>query len=60
LPGRQILLSPLSPGPIGPAGKGLRVTLTGNQIEDSPKIDSYKPVSRHYEEEYYRYFGWPY
>ena len=42
------------------AGKVLRVNLTRKQIEDSPSIESHKPVSRQYEEEYYRYYGWPY
>ena len=36
------------------------MNLTRKQIEDSPSIDSHKPVSRQYEEEYYRYYGWPY
>jgi len=30
------------------------------QIEDSPAIESHKPLSRQYEEEYHRYYGWPY
>ena len=34
--------------------------LTRKQIEDSPSIGSHKPVSRQYEEEYHRYYGWPY
>jgi hypothetical protein len=38
----------------------LQVNLTRKQIEDSPSIDSHKPVSRQYEEEYFRYYGWPY
>ena len=42
------------------AGKLLLVNLTRKQIEDSPSIESHKPVSRQYEEEYYRYYGWPY
>ena len=37
----------------------LRVDLTRKQIEDSPSIDSHRPVSRQYEAEYYRYYGWP-
>jgi sporulation protein YlmC with PRC-barrel domain len=36
------------------------VNLTRKQIEDSPSIESHKPVSRQYEEDYYRYYGWPY
>lgn len=38
----------------------MRVTLTRKQIEDSPAIDTHKPISRQYEEEYHRYYGWPY
>jgi sporulation protein YlmC with PRC-barrel domain len=60
LTGRQVLLSPHSFGGLHQAGKILRVNLTRKQIEDSPAIESHKPVSRQYEEEYYRYYGWPY
>ena len=60
LPGRQVLLSPHAFGGLHQAGKLLLVNLTRKQIEDSPPIESHKPVSRQYEEEYYRYYGWPY
>lgn len=60
LPKRQVLLSPLSLGPLDPAGEVLRVNLTRKQIEGSRSIDTRKPVSRQYEEEYYRYYGWPF
>jgi hypothetical protein len=60
LPGRKVLLSPHAFGPLDPAGKLLPVNLTRKQIEDSPSIDTHKPVSRQYEEEYHRYYGWPY
>ncbi|HWX23367.1 MAG TPA: PRC-barrel domain-containing protein [Candidatus Binatia bacterium] len=60
LPGRQVLLSPHIFGSLDPAGTSLRVNLTRKQIEDSPSIETHKPVSRQYEEEYYRYYGWPY
>jgi len=59
LPGRQVLLSPHSLGWLEQPEKVLHVNLTRKQIEDSPSIDAHKPVSRQYEEEYYRYFGWP-
>ena len=36
------------------------VHLTRKQIEDSPAVETHKPVSRQYEEEYHRYYGWPY
>jgi sporulation protein YlmC with PRC-barrel domain len=60
LPRRQVLLSPHSLGRLDQAEKVLRVKLTRKQIEDSPPIESHKPVSRQYEEEFYRYYGWPY
>ena len=60
LPGRQVLLSPYSLGRLDQGARILNVNLTRKQIEDSPSIESHKPVSRQYEEEYYRYFGWPY
>jgi hypothetical protein len=60
LPGRQVLISPHAFGNLHEAGKHLLVNLTRKQIEDSPAIESHKPVSRQYEEEYYRYYGWPY
>jgi hypothetical protein len=60
LPGRQVLISPHAFGNLDQTGKVLRVNLTRKQIEDSPAIESHKPVSRQYEEKYYRYYGWPY
>jgi hypothetical protein len=60
LPGRQVLISPHSLGRLDETGKVLRVNLTRKQIEDSPSIETHKPVSRQYEEEYYRFYGWPY
>jgi len=60
LPGRQVLIPPHVFGKLDSDGKILRVKLTRKQIESSPSIESHKPVSRQYEEEYHRYFGWPY
>jgi len=60
LPGRLVLLSPHAIGSVYQDGKVLLANLTRKQIEDSPAIESHKPVSRQYEAEYYRYYGWPY
>ncbi len=60
LPGRQVLISPHAIDGLEQTGNVLRVNLTQKQIEDSPSIESHKPVSRQHEEEYYRYYGWPY
>ena len=58
--GRKVLLSPHAFGTLRDSGKLLPVNLTRKQIEDSPAIATHKPVSRQYEEDYYRYYGWPY
>jgi len=60
LPGRKVLISPHSLGRLEQAQKVLRVNLTRKQIEDSPAIETHKPVSRQYEEDYYKHYGWPY
>jgi hypothetical protein len=60
LPGRQVLISPHAFDNLHQVGKVLGVNLTRKQIEDSPLIESHKPVSRQYEEDYYRYYGWPF
>jgi hypothetical protein len=59
LAGRQVLLSPHAFGSPRQGGKLLRVNLTKKRIENSPSIESHKPVSRQYEDEYHRYYGWP-
>jgi len=60
LSGRKVLISPHAFGSLRQAGQLLVVNLTKKQIEDSPPIETHKPVSRKYEEAYYRYYGWPY
>lgn len=60
LTGRQVLISPHAVGTLNETGPILPVRLTRKQIEDSPSVDLHKPVSRQYEEEYHRYYGWPY
>jgi hypothetical protein len=59
LTGRLVLLSPHSFGYLDRKGKMLNINLTKKQIENSPSIDSQKPVSRQYEVEYYNYYNWP-
>ena len=59
LPGRLVLISPHAFGSFHQDGDCLLVNLTRQQIENSPAIEEHKPVSRQYEEEYFRYYGWP-
>ena len=37
----------------------IAVNLTKKQIEDSPSLDTDKPVSKQFEHAYYGYYGWP-
>jgi hypothetical protein len=60
MPGRLVLISPHALGTLYQAGRILLVNLTRQEIENSPLIESHKPVSRQYEEEYHRYYGWPF
>jgi len=59
LAGRLVLISPHAFGNFYQSGDRLLVELTRKQIENSPPVGSHKPISRQYEEEYYRYYGWP-
>jgi sporulation protein YlmC with PRC-barrel domain len=59
LTGRLVLLSPHAFGTLDKNAKVLPVHLTRARIENSPSIDSHLSVSRQYELEYYRYYGWP-
>jgi hypothetical protein len=51
--------SPHAFGSLHQDGKVLLVNLTRKQIENSTSIETHKPVSRQYEEEYCRYYRWP-
>lgn len=59
LTGREVLLSPHAFGKWDDDRKILSVSLKRKQIEDSPSPEAHRPVSRQYEIEFYRYYGWP-
>jgi hypothetical protein len=59
LPARQVLISPYALVAINADKRQIEVDLTKKQIEDSPSLDTDKPVSRQFEENYYGYYGWP-
>jgi len=59
LSGRLVLISPHVFTNFDLDGVRRGVNLTRKQIENSPDFDSEKPVSRQYEDDYYRYYGWP-
>jgi hypothetical protein len=57
---RQVLISPLSILRVDVEGKRIDVSLTRKQVENSPNIDTNRPVSRQHEAEYFGYYGYPY
>jgi hypothetical protein len=59
LAGRQVLISPYALGAVSSEEQHVVVDLTKKQIEDSPSLNSDKPVSRQFEEAYYGHYGWP-
>jgi len=59
LPGRKVLISPYALGVITKSEKHISVNLTKKQIEESPSLDSDKPVSKQFEEAYFDYYEWP-
>ena len=60
LSGRKILISPISVESVETSTHAIRVLLTKQQIEQSPTIDTDKPVSRQMEATYHDYYQWPY
>ena len=56
---RQVLVSPYSVTHADPETRTLYVSLTQQQVRDSPNLDTHKPVSRQHEIEYLRYYNYP-
>jgi uncharacterized protein YrrD len=59
LTGRQVLISPYVLGDPDQEKQYITVYLTKEQIENSPSLDSSKPVSQQFEMDYYVYYGYP-
>jgi hypothetical protein len=59
LPGKKVLISPISLAEPDWASQMLPVRLSKEQIEQAPELDKNAPVSRQYEIKYHQYFGWP-
>lgn len=59
LPGRKVVISPISLGKPDWDSKLFPVHLSKQQIEESPELDENAPVSRQYEIKHHEYFGWP-
>jgi hypothetical protein len=59
LTGRLVLISPYALKSIDSKAQHIGIDLNKLQIEESPPLNSDKPVSRQFEEAYYGYYGWP-
>jgi hypothetical protein len=59
LTGRQVLISPYALVAAIKGEQNIAVDLSKKQIEDSPPLNSHKPVSRQFEDSYYGYYGYP-
>jgi uncharacterized protein YrrD len=56
---RNVLISPVAIGRPDWAGRVLPVSITKEQVKNSPDIDTAKPVSRQQESAYLGYYGYP-
>jgi uncharacterized protein YrrD len=56
---RQVLISPYALVAVNNEERNIAIDLTKKQIEDSPSLDSDKPVSRQFEEAYLGFYGLP-
>jgi hypothetical protein len=60
LPGKQVLISPVSIGRADWPARQLHLRLTRDQVENSPGIETNEPVSRQHEIDLAKYYAWPY
>lgn len=59
LPGRKVLISPISIRQPDWQEKTLPVSISQEQVKNSPDVDTEKPVSRQHESLYLGYYGYP-
>jgi len=57
---REVLISPISIGEPDWTASVLSVSITRDQVKNSPAIETDKPVSRQHEMRYLGYYGYPY
>ena len=55
---RHVLISPYAIDAIDKEQQQVNINLTKKKIEDSPSLDSDEPVSRQFEVEYHKHYGW--
>ena len=60
LSSRKVLISPIAIGHPDWTGKVLPVSITKEQVKNSPDVDTKKSVTRQHETTYLGYYGYPY
>ena len=60
LSSRKVLISPIAIGQPDWTERVLPVSITKQQVKNSPDIDTDKPVSRQHERQYLDYYGYPF
>jgi uncharacterized protein YrrD len=60
LPGRRVLISPVSVTRAEWGEQRLVLSITRDQVKNSPGLETHKPVSRQHEMDYLDYYGYPY
>ena len=60
LSSRKVLISPIAIGRTDWTESLLHVSITKEQVKNSPDIDTERPVSRQHEMQYSGYYGYPY
>ncbi len=60
LPGRSVLISPSFLNGDHWDREALEISLTKQQVENSPGLETAQPITRRYEAEYMDHFGYPY
>ncbi len=57
---RKVVISPISVNQVDTDDETVQINMTVDTLKNSPSIDEHKPVSREYEENLFKYFGYGY
>lgn len=57
---RKVVISPISVTQVDCQDRHVNINMTVDTLKHSPSIDEHKPVSREYEENLFKYFGYGY
>lgn len=59
LTNRQVLISPYAISSVDTENEQIHINLSKKEIETSPSLDTDKPVSRQFEQNYFHHYDWP-